>query len=178
MDTITSSTLPAFQITKDHTGHDGHGYESHGVSTSHYFESVLNQVQHAGDHYAGLLNAVNQSRFDTSIGVEKTAAAINLAIEKTAAATNLGFEKTTAATNLAIEKTAAANLLAMEKSSSSAAAALAACCCEMKELVREESCRTRDLINTSAMHDLQRQLSDAKLAIQLERSRVAAPIHD
>jgi hypothetical protein len=77
-------------------------------------------------------------------------------IERNGRSAELATEKTAAATILAIEKTAAAQALALQE-----------CCCEMKELVREESDKTRSLVSQIDRERLQARLAvlEARVAV-------------
>lgn len=97
--------------------------------------------------------------------VEKTAAAVNLAVEKTAAAGILEASKNSAAALLDSSKNAAAAALAAATNTASILAKQEDCCCELKELIREDGQKTRDLINSIQSTNLAVQLSDAKAEI-------------
>lgn len=93
-----------------------------------------------------------------------------VAIEKTAQATEIAVEKTGAAAILAVEKTAAAGQLFAAQNTADIRRDLAECCCEIKELVREEGTRTRELVNSLELSRVRDALADAKnelLAVRL-----------
>lgn len=102
---------------------------------------------------------------DVALAVEKVGAAGQLTSEKLGAATQLAIEKTAAASILATEKTAAAAQLFAAQNHAAALAQAAECCCEIKELVREEAGRTRDLVNTIESNRVRDALADAKSEI-------------
>jgi hypothetical protein len=117
---------------------------------------------------AGIL-ATNVASAGLGVAVERNAAATNLAIEKTAAATNLAIEKTAAADLLEATKNAAAAALASAVTTAQIMAAQAECCCEMKELVKEEAGRTRDLVNATNLADSHRREADLQNQLNMLR---------
>lgn len=113
--------------------------------------------------------------FDNGVAIEKNGMGNLLATEKVAAAINLAVEKIGSATSLAVEKTAAASQLQAAQNHALALAQAAECCCEIKELVREEAGRTRDLINTIESNRVRDALTDAKTEILALRLGAGGP---
>lgn len=81
------------------------------------------------------------------------------------AATNLAIEKTAAAQVLEATKNAAASTLLAVQNHAAAMAAAAECCCELKELIRADGDKTRDLVTRYNADSLAIQLADAKAKI-------------
>lgn len=138
--------------------------------------SVYESERARAEEVRDVLTAVEKNGAAGILATNVAAGALGVAIEKTAASTNLAIEKTAAATNLAIEKTAAAGmLLAVQNAGASALTAAqnhalalaqaAECCCEIKELVRADGEKTRDLVSSINAANLATQLVDAKQTI-------------
>lgn len=116
------------------------------------FRDVLESIRNEGRDVAHSL-----SQLSTQVALGD--AASQIAIEKTAAAGILEAAKNAAAINLNVEKIAAAAALAASE-----------CCCEIKELIREDGGKTRELINSVERDRQAVQLVDAKneiLALRL-----------
>lgn len=114
----------------------------------------------------------------------KDIAAVGVSVEKNGAANQLATEKTAAAGVLATEKNASANQLAnrldfantqnllisgfkdgrYDAAVNTAAlqAALAECCCEVKELIREDGGKTRDLVAANEAARIRDDLAAAR----------------
>lgn len=142
--------------------------------------------------------AVERSGSANALATERNGAANSLATEKIGAANALATEKIGAANALAIEKVAAGGVLESAKQSfqtnslidrnfnassmaaalnaSQAAAYAAACCCELKELIRSEGDRGRDLQRSIQADNQAVALADAKneiLALRLNGRKIS-----
>lgn len=151
-------------------GH-GHHQDHHTIRSDHFnhalheaeaFRDIMRDVRFEAEHQRDAIH-------DVEVAVEKIGQAAELATEKTAAAINLAVEKTGAATTLAIEKTGAAQALAAAQNTSEIRRDLASCCCEIKELVREEHNRTRELVNSLELTRVRDDLADAKQELLVAR---------
>lgn len=76
-------------------------------------------------------------------------------------------EKIAAAAQLEAQKNAAAAQLEAQKNAASIAAQLAECCCELKELIRCEGQKTRELINEQEVDRLRERASKAENQLAL-----------
>lgn len=155
-------------VSSDH-GHDNHRQE--WLKVADFYGSQADQVVAIGKG---------------ELAVEKTAAALGIAIEKTAAATQVAIDNRADqlanqaisnfnGLNVAVEKTAAAMALAAALNTAAIQAQAAECCCEIKELVREEAGKTRELIQSIQASNLAVQLVDTKnelLAYKVAASNV------
>lgn len=118
----------------------------------------------AGEHTRDLLASqrfegehLRDALFDSIVAIEKVGAANQLATEKVAAASILAVEKTSSANQLAnrLDFANTQNLLISgfkdgryDAAVNTAAlqASIAECCCEVKELIREDGGKTRELV--------------------------------
>jgi len=161
-DTTILPNVPAYvQLDRNHGGHYNRGISDKDRMhlTSDFFSTALRDLD----------VAVERTGRSTELAVEKLGAANQLAVEKTAAATQLASKLDFANTqNLLISGfkdgryDAAVNTAAVQ-------ATLAECCCEIKELVREDGGKTRELIQAIDSARLAGQLTDAKNEITFLR---------
>lgn len=89
---------------------------------------------------------------------------------------NVQAERNVAATNLAIEKIAAASQLTAFQNTAQILAAQAECCCEIKELIRADGEKTRDLANQIQKENQAMLLVDAKNEILALKLRATATV--
>lgn len=158
-----------------------HGFN--GPTTAQFFASQAEAVE-----------AITERGVAAELAVEKTSAATQVNIEKAAAAgilaTNVSSQQIQnfqlqfanaasvqaqtffSATNLAIEKTAAAAQLSAVQNQAAALAQAAECCCELKELIRADGEKTRDLVSSIQASNLAVQLADTKNQILALQSKV------
>jgi hypothetical protein len=88
------------------------------------------------------------------------------------AATNLAIQVASSAGLVQAVKDAAAAQLYAAQNHAAALAQAAACCCEIKERIREDGEKTRDLVNSFQATNLAVQLADAKQEVLVLRARL------
>lgn len=115
-----------------------------------------------------LINGFKDGRFDAATNT----AAIQLEAAKNAAASALAQCTNTASILLDSTKNAAASALAASVNTAAILAAQEKCCCELKELVRADGDKTRDLVQSIDRERASRELVDAKAEIFYLKSRV------
>jgi len=190
----TEATKEAINMENGHNGHGfGHGY-GYGYATDwqNRFDHLSDSV-HATDtrvleqgsvtrermtHAEGnLINNVNRVGFDTSLAVEKTAAAGQNTTQRVGDSVLVSIERSRAEVALSGQINAAKMELLAAQNFSAVTAALAACCCELKELIKSEAGAGRDLARDVEARAIRDELADLKLKSALSSVTRVAPAH-
>lgn len=151
--------------TGHHSNRDGNFHEA--VDRAEQSRDILFGQRFEAEHLRDAIFengiAIEKVGQAGELATEKTAAAINLAVEKVGAAGILVAEKTAAASQLQAAQIGAAATLFAAQNHTLALAQAAECCCELKELVREEGVRTRELMNGLELTRVRDALADSKM---------------
>lgn len=155
MDTVVAPQTAGTVVTdSDSRHHHGRGLEGKDVAAINEMFTLQT--------LRGLTTDIHQNARDIEVNIEKSGRANELATEKTAAASQLflsnGF---------------ATNALAQANNTAAILASQAEGFCEIKERVKDDGQKTRDLINALNTQNLQAQLADAKSEATLLKLKIA-----
>lgn len=184
---IPPSTVGTTGIITDRNNHHHHG---HPIDTAHFFNSQAHVIAavakgEVATEKTGAAStlATNVASGTLGVAIEKTSAAnqlatnvgsqavLNLVLQQSNAA-SVQAEKIAAANQLTTEKIGAAAALLAVQNQAAALAQAAECCCELKELIRADGEKTRDLVAGINAANLATQLVDAKQEILALRVRL------
>lgn len=189
---IPGATNPNGVFVTGHEGHEGHRYRDNHHFNDHAHNAIHNAVHNVDTRVLeqgsgtrekishaenNLLNNVNRVGYDTSLAVEKTAAANQNSTQRVGDSVLVAIERSRAEVALSGQINSAKMELLAAQNFAATQAALAACCCELKELIKSEASSSRELARDVESRQLRDELQDAKLKAALASVTRVPPAH-